>query len=318
MVMELSKIEQVELRRAWPNEAQDFTPWLAENISELGEALGIDLEFERREVPVGSYSLDILAIEPNSNRKVIIENQLEPTNNVHLGQLLTYASGLNAKVVVWLAREFRDEHRQALDWLNEQTTSETEFFGVEVELWKIDGSRPAPHFRLVSTPNEWSKVNRAGASGEDTGRPSARRERYGTFFQTLIDTLRERHGFTNARKAFPQNWYFFATGYRPFQYGANFTKDKTARVEVYIDEGEADMNLALFEALEEEKVAIESDFGKTLDWQRLEGKRACRIAMTRPGSIDETETKLEEINSWMVSNLLKFKEVFSPHFRELS
>ena len=151
----LAKIERVDLREAWPNEARDFTPWLAENIAELGEALGMDLELQETEASVGGYSLDVLATDLNQNRPVIIENQLETTDHDHLGKLLTYAAGYDANVIVWLTKDFRDEHRAALDWLNQRTGEDTQFFGVAVELLKIDNSRLAPHFNLVATPNEW-------------------------------------------------------------------------------------------------------------------------------------------------------------------
>lgn len=133
----LAKIERVDLREAWRNEARDFTPWLAENIAELGEALGMELELQETEAAVGDYSLDVLATDLNENRPVIIENQLEATNHTHLGQLLTYAAGHDANVIVWLTKEFRDEHRAALDWLNQRTDDNTQFFGVVVELWRI-------------------------------------------------------------------------------------------------------------------------------------------------------------------------------------
>ena len=148
----LAKIERVDLRETWEHEAYDFTPWLADNIAELGEALGMELQLQQIEAPVGGYSLDILATDLNSNRPVIIENQLEATDHSHLGQLLTYAAGFDAEAVVWVTREFRDEHRQALDWLNQRTGDDTLFFGVEVELWKIGDSLPAPHFKLAASP----------------------------------------------------------------------------------------------------------------------------------------------------------------------
>ena len=145
-----------DLRRVWPNEAADFTPWLAENIGRLGEALGMDLEVDAQEASVGSYALDILAHDGNG-RRVVIENQLEDTDHRHLGQLLTYAAGFDANVIVWIARNFQDEHREALDLLNRRTGEDTEFFGIEVELWRIDDSRPAVNFKLVATPNDWRK-----------------------------------------------------------------------------------------------------------------------------------------------------------------
>ena len=131
---DLARIERIDLREMWPNEASDFTPWLAENISELGIALGMDLEVETEEAPVGSYSLDVLAHESGTGRPVVIENQLGATEHSHLGQLLTYAAGYDANVIVWIAKEFRDEHRAALDLLNSRTGEDSEFFGVEVEL----------------------------------------------------------------------------------------------------------------------------------------------------------------------------------------
>ena len=305
------------MRAIWPNEAQHFTPWLAENLAELGEALGMDLQLQRIEAPVGGYSLDILATDLNSNRPVIIENQLESTDHVHLGQLLTYAAGFDAGVIVWVTREFRDEHRQALDWLNQRTGENTQFFGVAVELWRIGDSLPGPYFNLVSTPNEWRKEAAAKVRG-DAPVASVRGERYREFFQPLIDTLREKHKFTNVRKAQPQNWYSFSAGYgQRITYGANFTGQKQARIEVYIDDGDNERNITLLERLEEHREQIESALGETLDWQRLENRRACRIALDRPGSIEDDADALKEVQDWMVDRLLKFKQVFEPELSEL-
>ncbi len=313
----LAKIERVDLREAWPNEARDFTPWLADNIAELGEALGMDLELQQTEAAVGGYSLDVLATDLNQNRPVIIENQLEATNHTHLGQLLTYAAGYDANVIVWLTQEFRDEHRLALDWLNQRTGEETQFFGVVVELWRIGDSLPAPHFNLVATPNEWRARNGAGRRNEPSVLPD-RSERYRKFFQALIDTLREEYKFTNARKGNPGNWYYFSAGYgQRITYGATLTGQKQARVDVYIDDGDADQNIRLLEGLEVNKEEIESGLGEVLDWQRLEARRACRIALVRPGSIEDDTETLADIKDWMVVNLLKFKQVFGPYLSEL-
>ena len=312
----LSSIERVELRNVWPNEAADFTPWLAKNISALGNALGMDLELQEREAPVGGYSLDILATDVNGNRPVIIENQLEATDHDHLGKLLTYAAGFDANVVVWLTREFRDEHRQALDWLNQRTGTDTQFFGVVVELWQIDSSRPAPHFNLVATPNDWRKESVSRAVARGTSPVSERGERYRQFFQKLIDTLREEHRFTGARKANPHGWSAFSTGYgQRVLYHARFRAEKRASVELDIDTGDGETNLQLFRNLEEYKVQIEADLGQSLEWEPLENSRSCRIAAYMPGSIDDDEEILIEIRDWMVTNLLSFKKVFDPHLK---
>ena len=313
----LAKIESVDLRIGWPNEARDFTPWLAEHITELGEALGLDLELQQTEAAVGGYSLDILATDVNGSRPVIIENQLETTDHDHLGKLLTYAAGFDANVVVWLTREFRDEHRQALDWLNQRTDEQTQFFGVVVELWKIDGSRPAPYFNLVATPNDWSKGTAQRVWGETPVVTSERSERYRNFFQLLIDTLREEHRFTGARKGQPQSWYSFSSGYRGLSYAASFTWDLQSKVELSIDSQDREWNVQLLERLEERKDRIESEILKSLIWESVEGRRACRIKLERPGTINDDDDALADIREWMVDNLLGFKQVFDPHLKEL-
>ena len=314
----LAKIERVpDLRATWPNEAQDFTPWLAENIGELGEALGMDLELQQTEAPVGGYSLDILATDLNGGRPVIIENQLEVTDHTHLGQLLTYASGFDAGVIVWVTREFRDEHRQALDWLNQRTGEDTQFFGVEVELWRIGDSPPAPNFKLSATPNGWRKQanTHSTTSGWDGG---SKGPSYRDFFQSLIDTLRIYYRFTNSRKARARNSHLFATGFTGFNYWASFTKYRQAKIELRIEVGSSDDNTAYLGTLEQSRREVENEFGQTLEWDPMEGDRGCRIAITRPGSIDDDDDTLAEIQAWMVENLLKFKQVFGPKLAELT
>ena len=182
---QLSSIRYINARDIWPAEDVNFTPWLAEHISVLGDALGLELnpDTTSTEVPVGNYRLDILAHD--DNRAVAIENQLEETDHTHLGQLLTYMAGRDARVVVWIAGEFKDEHREALDLLNRLTDEETEFFGVVVEVMQIDDSNPAPHFRVVSAPNDWGKQIRT----TDTPGESELNQRYRKFFQDLVDQL---------------------------------------------------------------------------------------------------------------------------------
>ena len=200
---DLATIQRVELRDVWSHEADEFTPWLAENIGRLGDALSMRLEVEALEAPVGRYRLDILARDQDS-RQVVIENQLETTDHDHLGKLLTYAAGFDANVIVWIARNFQDEHRDALDLLNRRTGEDTEFFGVEVELWQIDNSRRAPYFKPVVTPSEWRK---------QTIRPTVivsrrrgRRERYQAFYQGLVDIMRDEHSFTEVREVGRAGW----------------------------------------------------------------------------------------------------------------
>ena len=324
-MVELSKIERVELREVWPDEAADFTPWLAEeeNLSLLGEAIGLDLELREQESSVGSFSLDVLANDQSSGRPVIIENQLTETDHTHLGQILTYAAGHDAGAIVWISKKFRDEHRAALDYLNGRTGEDTEFFGVVVELWKIDDSLPAVKFDLVATPNEWRKESVSKTRGGGT---SERSERYRAFLQTLVDTLREEHEFTNAKKASAASWKSFSAGpgLSGVTYNVSFAKGGKVRVEVYIDHTDGkEWNEGLFDQLEERRESIESALGGgSLSWERLDGsdggkpKKACHISTLRDGTIDD-EHMLDDIRKWMIDRLLAFKRVFGPELDKL-
>jgi hypothetical protein len=186
----LGSIEQVDLKELWPNHEADFTPWLVEDISRLGDVLGMQLVVRGHDLPVKGNSLDILAQDAASNQMVVIETQFESTNHENLGKLLTYASGYDASVVVWVVKNFNEEHRQALDWLNQRTGDDTQFFGVVVELLKIDDSRPAVNFKLASFPNEWRK-EAMGTSRTNGASSSDSKERYPKYVQELLDRLRK-------------------------------------------------------------------------------------------------------------------------------
>ena len=302
--------KKVELREVWPDEARDFTPWLAENLSELGDALGLDLELQQPEAPVGGYSLDILAHDMENDKPIVIENQLESTDHTHLGQLLTYAAGFDANVAIWIAKEFRDEHREALDLLNHRTGEDTQFFGVEVELWKIDDSRPAVNFKLVATPNEWQKqtVSNARAAVSERG------DRYRAFFQKFVEALREEHNITNVRTG---NGFLSIRLQQGVSYAAAFGHDKRVRVEVFINNRDRDWNKNLFNKVLEHQESIESELGESLEWDRLDDYRRSRISLVSNGSIDDDEETLEEIRNWMAEKLLDFKRVFGPRLDEL-
>lgn len=309
----LGTLAYVDPRDVWKHEARDFTPWLAANIEQLGELLGLDLEVTAREASVGDFAADIVAQDLGGDRVVLIENQLEPTDHAHLGQIITYAAGLDAGVVVWVCREFREEHRQALDWLNRNET--VEFFGIVVEVLRINDSLPAPNLRLVASPNRWSRESKKSTH---SGEPSEKGAAYQAFFQALLDDLRENHKFTNARSGQPQNWYFFSTGTAGFKYGMSFANTSELRAELYIDFQDANVNLRVFDRLEASKGEIEFAFGSALKWERLEGKRACRIASYAPGRIRDSAEQLEQHRAWAVAQLLRFRSVFGPRLSPLA
>lgn len=301
MFGELSK---VSLREIWPHEASDFTPWLAENIEELGKSLGMDLELIEQEASVGDFSLDILAKDLGSSKSVIIENQLTQTDHDHLGKLLTYAAGFDASIVIWVSESIREEHRQAMDWLNQRTDNETSFFGVVVEVIKIDNSKPAFNFKLIASPNEWQKNKKRQAQRAST---STKGEKYQNYFQSLIDTLRDTHRFTSAKAGQPQNWYSFSSGVSGLTYGANFSQGGKARAELYIDLGDQEKNKYVFDQLLNQKEKIESDLGEAVSWERLDNKRASRLALYTDGAIDDSDSDLERVKNWHIEKLLKIK-----------
>lgn len=311
MATELGTLTEVDLRRVWSDEARDFTPWLKENIERLNQVLGLDIEITEREGAVGSFAVDLVGKDLGSGHTVIIENQLEPTDHTHLGQLLTYAAGRGAKIVVWISPQFRDEHRQALDWLNENTRQDQAFFGVEIKLVRIDDSRPAPLFKLVSQPNEWQKT---GARTPI----SPRAEAYQAFWETFLQRLRERApGFTHAQKGLPQSWYNIGAGRSGFAYGGAFRLGGRFAVELYIDTGDKDKNKAFFDRLHGQRNSIEQELNMTLSWERLDDARASRIATYREGTIDSTEAELDELRNWAVATLIKFREAFGKRIRAL-
>ena len=308
IMKQLSKIKRLNLHDVWEKEAGDFTPWLAQNVEELGKVLGMDLELEGKEVGVGDFSLDLLAKDLGTNRAVIIENQLTQTDHDHLGKLLTYAAGFDACVVIWLAESIREEHRQALEWLNQRTDTETGFFGVVVEVLQIDDSKPAYNFKPVVFPNEWRKTKRT-QTGRNT---STKGEAYREYYQPLIDELREKHRFTGARIAQPQNWYAFSSGVAGISLCAVFGGNNKARVELYIDTGDYETNKALFDWLSGQKDIIEKKCGFPLQWERLDEKRASRVNVGRSGNIASSAEELEQIRRWQIERLLVFKKVMGP------
>jgi len=310
--MQFGKIKKLNPKDIWPKEAKDFTPWLADNIGALGEALGMELELTDMEAAVGDFSLDLLAKDLGSGNTVIIENQLTQTDHDHLGKLLTYAAGYSASTVVWIAEVVRDEHRQALEWLNQRTDEDTQFFGVVIEVFKIDDSKPAYSFKPVVSPSEWQKSKKRQAGGT----VSAKGELYRNYFQALIDELREKHKFTNARIGQPQNWYSFSSGVSGITFGAVFVQGGKARTELYIDVGDGEKNKALFDLLCDQKEEIHSKFGKELVWERLDDKRASRIAVYRDGAIESNEEDLIQINAWHIENLINFKKILSPFIKK--
>lgn len=303
--MDLGTVHAVQLRDLWAGEATHFTPWLSKNLNLLGAELGIDLELEATEGGVGDFYADIVARDLSSNKRVIIENQFGSTDHKHLGQLITYAANLGAGAVIWIAETIRPEHKAAIDFLNLNLKEGLRLFAVQASAIRIDSSKPAFLLNVVSMPNESSLVSDTAPA------PSETKERYRAYFQGLIDELRETHKFTNARTGQPQNWYAFASdNSKVYKYSAVFKPGDRVGVEVYIDCGDKSRNEAIFDCLFSHREAIESALGHPLSWERLESRRASRVALYRDGDIEADPETLAEIRVWTIQNLLKFKSIF--------
>lgn len=309
--MELERLEQIDIRSMWQDEEREFTPWLAKetNIQILADEIGVDLEVEDTEVYIGSYKADIVARD-SENRKVIIENQLSKTDHKHLGQLLTYASGIGARIIIWICKEVTDEHRRAIDWLNEVTSSDVAFFACEIELWRIGSSSPAPKFKVVSSPNDWSKTLK------DTVNPEALSETkklHIEFWNGFKEYMTSTDSDLKLRTPRPQHWYSIAVGRSKFNISLT-TNTQTHRLgcEIYIRGKEAKN---AFAQLEKHRKEIEEKLG-SLDWQELPEGQDCRIIQYRDGD-SKDRTQWTELQKWLKERADSFYEVFSPRIRSL-
>ena len=264
-----------------------------------------------REVPAGSFTVDLFGKDLNSNRNVVIENQLGPTDHTHLGQLITYAANLEAGIVIWIATEFRQEHQSALDWLNKiKDPKHASFFGIQLELLQIDDSRPAPNFKVVAYPSELPP--------EITPEITKKQQAYLEFFTALLRELKTRNPrITSAKKAYAQNWFSFGAGKSGFSYSLSFTLDNRFCVELYIDTGNKEKNQQAFEYLENQKENIEDELGYTLSWEELPNARACRIAVYKKGNIFSSEEELASLRKWGIDRILEFRKVFTKRLSTL-
>ena len=305
---------RVDLRAAWVSEANDFTPWLArpENLALLGEAIGIELELEAQEAGVGPFRADILCKDTVNGHYVLVENQLERTDHVHLGQLITYAAGLQAVTIVWIAERFTEEHRAALDWLNSITEEDVNFFGFEVELWRIGDSPVAPKFNLVSKPNEWARQVSTAAKRHELTEAQLLQVEYWTRLQELVS---EQKLQLTPRKPLPQSWYSFAIGRSGTRIQAACNSfDSTISVSLEMDDQHAK---AYFALLELDRDRIEQELGTALEWHLKPETKVSYLRLTRPDEDYRVRARWPEQHEWLVTWLDRFERVFRDRVRAL-
>lgn len=293
----LSRLAYVDPREVWKHEAHDLTPWLLSNHDALAETLGIDLELTASEHPVGGFSLDLVGRDLSNDAVLIVENQLAGTDHDHLGKLLTYTAGTAASTIVWIATSFREEHRQALDWLNENTGEDVRFFGIVMQVVEIQGSPRAPLLKLVVEPNDWQKHVRAATH---SGRLEGKAAYYVEFWRRFLDTLRARHpGWTRAVRPNSANWFSMSAPIAGAAFSSSFAQGGRLRHELYIDSGDGERNLEIFNELLSRRDALEASYGGALEFDELMGRRACRIADYSSGEVTETDRHDEFIN-WFI------------------
>ena len=308
--MKLGKLEEIDIREVWQHEQYDFSKWLAieENIQELGDTLNLSLTDVETEKFVGNYRCDILCKDELTGKVVLIENQLESTNHDHLGKIITYASGLDASVVVWIVASARQEHASAIEWLNKHTDDDLSFFLVEVHAYKIGDSDPAPQFKIIEQPNDFAKSVKAISKNSDMSETEKNRLDFWTQFNELVE---ERGKPFNKRKPSTDSWYSIAMGSSECQISIDLVNKKhQIRVSVWITD-----NKELFDKFHANKEDIEAACGFELSWERLDEKKAAIVCKYIPGLDFDNQSNYPELMNTIIDTVLIFRKVFVPYIK---
>ena len=304
----IGKLIEVDVRELWRHEQYDFSNWLARpaNLEYLNEILGLTLVDVDKEVYVGPYRCDLVAKDETTGITVIIENQLEGTNHDHLGKIITYASGLNAKVMVWIVREAKEEHRAAIEWLNNNTASDINFFLIEIHAYKIGNSDPAPKFEVVEKPNDFVKRSKTKGGDEELNKRQSERLAFWEEFNRIVV---QRGKPFNVRKATTDHWYDVAIGTSEAHVGISLVnKDGRIVVELYIND-----NKDLFDRLFKQKDEIERQLGIPIIWDRLDNKKASRIKHYIDGLNFDDHSNYENLINQAIDAAVNMRDVFKQY-----
>lgn len=306
--MKLARITKVNPREIWKHEALDFTQWLAkeENISVLCEELEINLENVRPEAAAGRYNVDLVADDIDTKRKVIIENQLEPTNHKHLGQILTYASAYDASIIVWVVTDYTEEHRQTIDWFNRNNSENISFFLVQIEVYRIGESDPAPKFKIICEPNNWGKTVKSSGTGDAVSATKLMQMEFWEGLKSYAATSGTEVGFNHTPQ--PKHWFNISMGTSRCHIALTINTQKGyIGCEVYIRNDKA-----LFDIFYKHKEQIESAIGAELEWMELPDATASRILLTKKGNPKDRK-QWDEYYAWCVSTVEKFTKAFKQY-----
>jgi hypothetical protein len=305
----LGRLTVVPAREVWPHEALHFTPWLLSNVDVLSDLLGMDLVLEEAEHPVGGFSLDLIGYDQATSEPVIVENQLEPSDHTHLGQIITYAAGTDPTTIVWVTTGFRAEHRAAIDWLNERTDERTRVFGVVIHVVRIGDSEPAPNFELVAQPNDWEKLVKkatVGGSSEATARAILYRE----FWEAVLDRIRAQHpAWTRARTS-DQNWCNTTVGVGGVNIAMVWTRNGLT-AQIYFEGPTAEINIARYQALLQRRDAFEAALGEPAEWDPMEGRKAARIVIASPYQDVTAREEWPAIIDWLMDAQTRLRKALN-------
>ena len=297
--------EITDLRSIWPHEALNFTPWVAENVDLLADAVGLDITVDETESSVGDFNIDIYASETGTDRKIIIENQLEDTDHGHLGKLITYASGKGADVVIWVVKHAREEHKAAVEWLNNHTDDKIGFFLCEIKLFQIGDSQIAPSFTVVERPNDWTKEIRKTASANPT---QQQRLEYWQAFNDYAFSDANFSRIFNKRKPTTDHWMDFSIGSSACHIAVSqIQKRKAVDVELYINDDKE-----LFKSLFAHKDEIEKNMEMELEWKELPERKASRILIEKTIDLDDRATWPEQFD-YIMDTCIKMKKAFKRY-----
>jgi hypothetical protein len=308
---QIGKIERVKLRDVWKHEAIGLSFWLERNIDVVNDQLDLELSNVEREKSIGDFSVDLTAEDKNGNL-VIIENQLEKSDHEHLGKIMTYLSSFDAKAAIWIVADPRPEHVSAVSWLNQSGLAD--FYLIKIEAIKIEGSPPAPLLTLITGPSEESK--KAGESKKDFSERQTLRKKW---WMELLNRLRTKTKLHANISPGTESWIGTGAGKSGLTY--NYVVGQhSARIELYIDRG-ADReseNKRIFDRLFQHKPDIESTFGGELAWEKMEEKRASRIAKYyETGGYRDDENRWPKIQDELIDGMTHLSEALSPFVKKL-
>ena len=306
--MELGILKEINIRKVWAHEQYDFSEWLSkeDNIQQLGNTLNLSLTDVETEKFVGSYRCDIICKDEITGKNVLIENQLEPSNHDHLGKIITYASGLDASVIIWIVESAKEEHSSAIEWLNKHTDDEVSFFLIEVHAYTIEGSKPAPFFKIIQQPNDFVKqVKNITKNTELNDSQNSRLE----FWNRFNDVLEKRGKPFNKRKATTDHWYSVAVGSSQCHISIDLVnREHKIRISMWIPD-----NKQLQDMFYSNKEAIEKEIGHSISWDKLDDKKAAYAYTFIEGLDFNNQNNYDKLMNSSINEVLLFRKAFKPY-----